>query len=61
MPLEAFHNNIEQRSICGSLKVNGILFGVQGGFTKSCCFLFLCESRFTAEHYMKRDWESGKT
>jgi len=41
--------------------VNGVLIGLQGGFMKFCCFLFRCESRSTAEHYIKRDWESGKT
>jgi len=40
--------------------VIGILVGVQGGFTKFCCFLGLCGSRSTAEHYIKRDWEPGK-
>ena len=27
--------------ICGDLKVIGILMGMQGGFTKYCCFLCL--------------------
>ena len=30
--------------------------GMQGGFTKNCCFLCLWDSRATAEHYVKRDW-----
>jgi hypothetical protein len=38
--LGAFQNNVEQRNICGGLKVFGILIIVQGGFTKFCCFLF---------------------
>jgi hypothetical protein len=58
--LETFQNNVDQRNICGSLKVTGVLIGVQGGFTKSCCFLFPHESRSTAEHYIKSDWEPGK-
>jgi len=59
--LEAFQNYIDQKNICGGLKVTGILIGLQGGFTKCCCYSFPCESRSTAEHYIKRDWEPGKT
>ena len=59
--LEAFQNNVDQRNICGGLKVTGILFGVQGGFTKLCCFLCLCDSRSKVEHNVKRDWEPAKT
>jgi len=59
--LEAIQNNVDQRNICGGLKVTGILIGVQGGFTKFCCLLCLCDSRSTVEHYIKRDWEPGKT
>jgi hypothetical protein len=60
-PLQAFRNNVGQRNIRGGLEVTGILTGVQGGFMKFCCFFFLCDSRPTAEHYIKRDWEQGKT
>jgi len=59
--LEAFQNNVDQRNVCGSLKVTGTLIGVQGGFTKFCCFLCLYESRSTAKHYIKPGWEPGKT
>jgi hypothetical protein len=59
--VEAFQNYVDQRNVCGGLKVTGVLIGLQGGFMKFCCFLFLCDSRSTAEHYIKRDWESGKT
>jgi hypothetical protein len=59
--LEAFRNYIDQKNICGGLKVAGILIGLQEGFTKLCCSLFLCESRSTAEHYIKRDWAPGET
>ena len=30
--------------------------GMQGGFTKHCCFLCLWDYRATAEHYVRRDW-----
>ena len=34
--------------------------GMQGGFTKHCCFLCLCNSLATKEHYIRRDWFVGK-
>jgi hypothetical protein len=59
--LEAFQNNVDKRNICGGLKVIGVLIGVHGDFTKCCCFLCLCDSRPTAEHFVKRDCEPEKT
>lgn len=52
--------------ICCDLKVVGLLMGLQGGFTKYCCFLCLWDSRDTKQHYIKREWpvresyEAGK-
>lgn len=34
-----------------------MLTGMRGGFTKYCCFLCLWDSRSTAEHYVKGDWQ----
>jgi hypothetical protein len=51
--------NIHQWN-CGDLKVLGVLMGKQGGFTEFCCFC-LWDSRSTAKHYIKRDWEPRKT
>jgi hypothetical protein len=59
--LEAIQYNVHQWNICGDPKVIGMLTGAQGGFTKFCCFLCLWDSRSTAEHYVKRDWETRKT
>jgi hypothetical protein len=59
--LEAIQYNIHQRNICGDLKVIGMWTGMQGGFTKFCCFLYLWDSHSTAEHYIKHDWETRKT
>ncbi|GFG39905.1 hypothetical protein Cfor_09074 [Coptotermes formosanus] len=59
--LQAIQYNVHQWNICGDLKVTGTLMGMQGGFTKFCCFLCLWDSRSTAEHYIKRDWEPRKT
>lgn len=42
--------------ICGDLKVIGLLLGLQGGFTKYCCFLCLWDSRATASHYKVKEW-----
>ena len=30
--------------------------GLQGGFTKHCCFLCLWDSRATAQHYETKEW-----
>ena len=49
--LNAIHYSDYQWSLCGDLNVIGILMGLQGGFTKHCCFLCLWDSRATALHY----------
>jgi len=57
--LEIIQNNVNQRKICEGLKETGVLIGVQGGFTKFCCFLCLWDSRSKVEHCIKRHWEPG--
>lgn len=47
--------------ICADLKVIAILTGLQGGYTKHCCFLCLWESRNRKEHYIKKDWPKRNT
>ncbi|KAJ8716001.1 hypothetical protein PYW08_013286 [Mythimna loreyi] len=42
--------------LCGDLKVIGLLLGLQGGFTKYCCFLCLWDSRATQKHYVIKEW-----
>lgn len=42
--------------VCADLKVIGILCGLQGGFTKYCCFLCLWDSRDRQHHYTRRSW-----
>ena len=59
--LQAFQKNVDHRNICGGLKMVSFLIGVQGGFAKFYYVLCFCDSRSTAEHYIKRDWEPGKT
>lgn len=43
--------------ICGDLKVVAILLGLQGGFTKYCCFLCLWDSRAVQSHYNVKQWQ----
>lgn len=45
-------------NICGDFKVIGLLMGMQGGFTKYCCFLCLWDSRATGLHYVEETWTS---
>ena len=37
-------------NICADLKVVVILFGMQAGYTKYCCFLCECDSRDREKH-----------
>lgn len=46
--------------LCCDLKVVGLLLGLQGGFTKFCCFLCLWDSRDTKNHYEKKKWPERK-
>ena len=54
--LNAIRYSDYQWSLCGDLKVIGILMGLQGDFTKHCCFLCLWDSRATAHHYETKEW-----
>lgn len=42
--------------ICADLKVVAILMGMQGGYTKYCCFLCRWDSRAKIDHYNQKDW-----
>lgn len=42
--------------VCCDFKVVAMLCGLQGGYTKYCCFLCLWDSRARVEHYIKKDW-----
>jgi len=54
--LDAIKYNTYKWQICGDLKVIGMLMGMQGGFTKYCCFLCMWDSRAIADHYIKQNW-----
>ncbi|KAL4719083.1 hypothetical protein ACJJTC_002119 [Scirpophaga incertulas] len=47
--------------ICGDLKMIAILMGLQGGFTKYCCFLCLWDSRDQKQHFVKQSWPLRKS
>lgn len=44
--------------ICADLKVIAILMGLQGGYTKYCCFLCEWDSRARTEHYKIKTWSA---
>lgn len=50
--------NYEQHQwrICADLKVVAIIFGLQLGYTKYCCFLCEWDSRATKQHYEVKNW-----
>ena len=53
--LEAIKYSEYQWSLCGDLKVIGLLMGTQAGFTKYCCSLCLWDSRAVSQHYKQKD------
>ena len=59
--LDAIQYNQNKWYQCGDVKIIGILMGMQGQFTKHCCFHCLRDSRATAEHYVRKDWPARVT
>lgn len=43
-------------NICADLKVVAMLTGLQGGYTKFCCFLCEWDSRARDKHYVVKNW-----
>ena len=43
------------------LNVVGMLCGMQGGYTKYCCFLYRQDSRAHGLHYKKKQWPKRET
>jgi len=58
--LKLIKYNEFQWKICADLKVVGMVCGLQGGYTKNCCFLCLWDSRADSQHYVKKKWEARK-
>lgn len=54
--LEKIKYNQYGWSICADLKVVAILTGLQGGYTKFCCFLCEWDSRKKTDHYIVWEW-----
>lgn len=42
--------------ICANLKVMALLRGMQLGYTKNMCFMYLWDTRFAGVQYTQRDW-----
>ena len=59
--LEAIKYSEYQWSLCGDLKVIGLLLGMLAGFIKYRCFLCLWDSRAVSQHYKQKDWVSWST
>ena len=47
--------------VCADLKVIAIITGLQGGYTKYCCFLCCWDSRAREHHYTDTNWPSRVT
>lgn len=54
--LDAISYQNQGWEICSDLKVVALLTGLQGGFTKYCCFLCLWDSRATDKHFIVKEW-----
>lgn len=59
--LKALRYKVYDWQICCDLKVVALLTGLQGGFTKYCCFLCLWDSRDTKNHYTVKEWPVRKS
>ena len=58
--IEAINYDKFKWQIWGDLKVIALLFGLQQGFTKYCCFICEWDSRAQSFHYSRKDWPSRK-
>ena len=43
-------------NICGDLKIIALLFGLQLGYTKFCCFLYEWDSTDRKHHFIQQRW-----
>ena len=50
-----------QWQLCRDLKVVAVLLGLQGGYTKYCCFLCEWDSRARESHYVTKVWPQQKS
>ena len=54
--LEKIDYESHQWNICADLKVVAMVTGLQGGYTKYCCFLCEWDSRAKDQHYLVKQW-----
>ncbi|XP_014779612.1 uncharacterized protein LOC106875835 [Octopus bimaculoides] len=54
--LQCIRYDEHQWQLCGDLKVVAFVMGLQGGYTKYCCFLCEWDNRTRGSHYTRRDW-----
>jgi len=59
--MEAINYDKFKWQICGDLKVIPLLFGLQQGFTKYCCFISEWDSRARSLHYSRKYWSARKS
>ena len=59
--MEAINYDNFKQQICGDLKVIALLYGLQQGFTKYCCFICEWDSRVRSLHYSRKDWPARKS
>ena len=58
--LQLINNSEYKWSICGDIKVIGLLLGMRMGDTKHQCFLCQWDSRDDSRHYNQKEWPAGK-
>jgi len=59
--MEAINYDKFKWHICGDLKLNALLLGLQHGFTKYCCFICEWDSRARSLHYSRKYWPARKS
>jgi len=59
--IEAINYDKFKWQICCDLKAIALLFRLQHGFTKSCCFVCEWDSRARSLHYSRKDWPARKS
>lgn len=61
MILNAINYKRYEWQIVADLKVIALILGLQGGWTKYCCFLCLWDSRAKLKHYTVKNWPKRST
>ena len=56
LTLKCINYEQHQWPLCGDLKLVALLLGLQGGYTKYCCFICEWDSRARAANYVRQNW-----